>query len=403
MKKLIQPADLSNDFFEFDVANSKVRIKQLYTVSQLRNETKNPPLVFVNDLIKGFFILDVNDTTSVDDNLSIIVTNSGSRYKKQLSNYKLKIGVSGFGVFDVGNEDLIKFVPRRGIDMEINANKEVIIQNRISTEAANRIRIHDDGGLYSDIPPINISEFISNNPGNIIYPINNKLYATGSTYISAIGYDQIDSLNVIYSDGVIIKVKITPPTPPAIQVGDIISADTGNIITVRSNKLYATIAVYIVSTSYDSATGELVVLYSNGTTTRTLIVDVQSRFDRVIVTGTLGQPFNVDYLNKNLHFKGAGLVAIPDSATNTITYIMSPVTYNYTLTTGNVLNAVIPANDAIISVNRNGVFQKSGVGKDYTAVRTLSNFDITFALPFGNSSGAKSTGETIDIVTSPSE
>lgn len=208
MKNIIQPADLSLNNFELDRSSLKIKFKQLYTVSELRLETQYPPLVFIKDNIKGFFVLDVTDIISADDGINTIIGANNQRYKKQLSNYDFSISINNLNNVVIKNKDILNFITENGIYMDINSNGRITVKNNISTVAGNRIIIQDDGGLYSSIPPINISNFVSSNSGNIIYPIDNKLFASVPVFVSALGFDQIDSLNVFFSDGSVVKVKV---------------------------------------------------------------------------------------------------------------------------------------------------------------------------------------------------
>ncbi len=82
---VVTPNNLSDEDFDKGVETSlKIKVKQRFTISNLKTALSVPKLVFITDANKeGWFLLDSSDTTSVGDDLNIIVTSAGKRYKKK--------------------------------------------------------------------------------------------------------------------------------------------------------------------------------------------------------------------------------------------------------------------------------------------------------------------------------
>ena len=93
--KVVIPENLSDEDFDKGVeTTNKIKVKQRFTISNLKTSTNIPKLVFITDSNKeGWFLLDETDTTSVNDDVNIIVTSTGKRYKKKsVNNTNLNVG-----------------------------------------------------------------------------------------------------------------------------------------------------------------------------------------------------------------------------------------------------------------------------------------------------------------------
>ena len=77
--------NLSDNYFDKGVnTTNKIEYKLKYSISSLKSSTNLPDVVIITDNNKeSVFIYDSGDTTSTGDDVSIIVTNSGKRYKRK--------------------------------------------------------------------------------------------------------------------------------------------------------------------------------------------------------------------------------------------------------------------------------------------------------------------------------
>lgn len=81
-KRVVTPDNLSNSYFDIgENTLNKIEFKLAFSVSRLKTSTNLPPVVFITDNGKeSLFEYVAEDTTSVGDDINIIVTNSGKRY-----------------------------------------------------------------------------------------------------------------------------------------------------------------------------------------------------------------------------------------------------------------------------------------------------------------------------------
>lgn len=84
-KRVVTPDNLSNKYFDIgENTTNKIEYKLSTTISNLKTATNIPDVIFILDNNKeSIFEYDSSDTTSVGDDLNIIVTNSGKRYKRK--------------------------------------------------------------------------------------------------------------------------------------------------------------------------------------------------------------------------------------------------------------------------------------------------------------------------------
>ena len=297
MKNIIQPADLSLDFFDIDTTSEKIKIKQLYNISTLRSLSKNPPLVYVDDTIKGFFILDNNDTTSVDDGLNVIVNSNNKRYKKQIGDFSFFVNLNGEDGFEIKSQDILDLSQGNGILLSISEDNKIHIGIDVSTES-----------------------------GNIIEFINGKLFA---------------------------KIELTAQ--------DLVSSDPGNIISMTQGKLFAALGTYVSNVSYSEQFGSLVIHYTNGISTPLYVNGIGNAFDRFKVSATVGQFFYVNTENPEVSFKGQGCVTASNSAEKSIEVIIAPNIDRFEVSSGNSLTTNIPEQSKLIAIYRNGMILMGGL------------------------------------------
>lgn len=81
-KRVVTPDNLSNSYFDIgENTSNQIEYKFAFSVSRLKTSTNLPPIVFITDNGKeSLFEYVAEDTTSVGDDINIIVTNSGKRY-----------------------------------------------------------------------------------------------------------------------------------------------------------------------------------------------------------------------------------------------------------------------------------------------------------------------------------
>lgn len=86
-KRVVTPDNLSNSYFDIgENTSNQIEFKFAFSVSRLKTSTNLPPVVFITDNTKeGLFEYDNTDTTTVGDDIDVIVTNAGRRYKRKTS------------------------------------------------------------------------------------------------------------------------------------------------------------------------------------------------------------------------------------------------------------------------------------------------------------------------------
>lgn len=94
--KVVTPNNLSDSYFDKGIiTTNKITYKLKYTISNLKTSVNLPDVVIITDNNKeSVFIYDSTDTTSTGDDINIIVTGSGKRYKRKtvlLSEYNTVI------------------------------------------------------------------------------------------------------------------------------------------------------------------------------------------------------------------------------------------------------------------------------------------------------------------------
>lgn len=84
--KVVTPDNLSDIYFDKGVNTpNKIEYKFQYSIASLKTASNTPPIVFINnDTKEGLFEYVAGDTSTGDD-VDIIVTNSGKRYKRRTS------------------------------------------------------------------------------------------------------------------------------------------------------------------------------------------------------------------------------------------------------------------------------------------------------------------------------
>ena len=130
--------NLSDQYFDKGIAESKkIQYKLAMYIADVRTSNITLPVIFILDNdVNSLFKIDLADTITSDDGLSVIVTSTGKRYKKVIGNYTSKKETFTNLVVN-SNTIVLQNKPHSFVDVQVFRNGDLVsdysINNTIIT------------------------------------------------------------------------------------------------------------------------------------------------------------------------------------------------------------------------------------------------------------------------------